>query len=292
VTIAPGLWADGKSAKQHHQQWHDMKLSKHYNQSLGMTCVTCHDPHQNTAQKFQLKEDFNSLTVGVGCVKCHANKATATNGINDHSKHAQTISQCASCHMTHNAKTANDYDISNHSFMPIRPNATRTYSGVTGGMINTCAVSCHRNGKGTRGTGKNFGITDASLTNWAEATDIQLADTLWKYYQTMYGVSDVKMLSADFPASFNLLQNYPNPFNPTTKIRFEVPSIANVKIEIYNVSGELINVLINRQLTAGSYNVEWDGKSVYGIGVPSGVYIYRMVANNNFSAAKKMLLTK
>lgn len=186
ISLAPGLWPDGKTSKQHHQQWQDYKYSKHYNPNNGMTCVTCHDPHQTTAQSHQLTDNFYSLSSGVGCVKCHTTKTTETNGINNHSRHPQTVSQCVNCHMTKNAKSALDYDISNHSFLPIRPIATITFAASSGGMLNTCAVACHRNGTGNRGSGKNFGITDASLTNWAETTDLALADTLWRYYQEFY----------------------------------------------------------------------------------------------------------
>lgn len=289
----PGLWPDGKSAKQHHQQFHDFKLSSHYNPSMGlMTCVTCHDPHQETAQKHQLKEDFNALQAGVGCGKCHSGQLAETNGINNHSKHPQSISQCVNCHMTHNAKTARDYDISNHSFMPIRPNATRNFSTVSGGMINTCAIACHRNGSGTRGGGPSFGITDASLTNWAENTDVALADTLWKYYQTMYGVSGIAQDKTDVPSEFALYQNYPNPFNPATLIQFSVPKRAEVRIEVYSIDGSLVNVLVNNQLDAGVYKVDWNGMTASGYNLPSGVYIYRMIADNQPLFSKKMVLVR
>jgi len=292
ITLVPGLWPDGKTSKQHHQQWQDYKQAKHYNSTIGITCVSCHDPHQVTAYPHQLKQDFYSLTPGTGCVSCHATKATETAGINNHTKHPQTISQCVNCHMTQNAVTAKSYDISNHSFIPIRPNATLNFSGSTNGMLNTCAVSCHRNGQGTRGPGSNFGITDASLTNWAEATDLALADTLWRYYQILYGVSGIQVANSNIPSNFSLGQNYPNPFNPATTISFSVPQRSNVKVEIYSISGELVNIILNDELDAGNYNLTWDAKSVDGYDVSSGVYIYRMIANQNVVMSKKMALVR
>lgn len=287
-----GLWPDGNTSKQHHQQWMDYKQAAHYNDSMGITCITCHDPHQNTAFPHQLKQDFNSLTAGIGCASCHANKVSETGGINNHTKHSQSISQCVNCHMTQNAKTARDYDISNHSFNVIRPNATINFSGVTNGMINTCAVSCHRNGQGTRGPGYSFGISDASLTNWAEATDVALADTLWRYYQAMYGVSGIEIADGNIPNSFMLGQNYPNPFNPTTNIDFSLAKRSNVRLEIFSITGELVNILTNQEMEAGNYTVSWDGRTADGFSLVSGVYIYRLNVNDQSIATKKMVLLK
>ncbi len=287
------LWPDGKSSKRNHQQSQDFKYSAHFNTTTGMmTCVTCHDPHQETAQDHQLKQDFNSLTPGVGCVMCHADKAAETNGINNHSKHPQALSQCVNCHMTQNATSGKSYDISNHSFMPIRPNLTITYSNVSGGMINTCAVACHRNGQGTRGGGPTFGITDASLTDWAEATDLALADTLWRYYQIMYGIVGLEKEESGVPTEFGLNQNFPNPFNPTTTISFSVAKASTMRLEIFNASGELVNILVNQELAPGNYKYEWDSRSLHGFTMPSGIYFYRLISENNTLATKKMILMK
>ncbi|GAB1351033.1 hypothetical protein MASR1M107_32480 [Ignavibacteriales bacterium] len=292
VTYKGGLWPDGKTSKQHHQQSMDFKYAKHFNSNFGITCVTCHDPHQETAQSHQLKQDFNSLTPGIGCVSCHADKAAETGGINNHTKHSQSISQCVNCHMTQNATTARAYDISNHSFMPIRPNLTITYANVTGGQINTCAVSCHRNGQGTRGTGYGFGITDATLTDWSESTDIALADTLWRYYQAMWGIVGLEKEESGVPTEFALNQNFPNPFNPTTTISFNVAKSANMRLEIFNAAGELVNILVNQELAPGTYKYQWDSRAAAGYTVPSGIYFYRLVSDNVNLATKKMILMK
>lgn len=292
IQIQPGLWPDGVTSKQHHQQWNDYKYSKHFNPSMGMTCVTCHDPHQNTANKHQLKEDFNALTAGVGCAKCHGDKIAATNGINNHTKHPQAISACANCHMTQNAVTSRAYDISNHSFNVIRPNATLNFSTSTGGMINTCAVACHRNGQGTRGAGPSFGVTDASLTTWNETTDLALADTLWRYYQVMYGVVGIEETGNEMPSSFALEQNYPNPFNPSTTIQFSVAARGDIRVEIYAIDGTLVEILVNKELEAGVYKAQWNGRTAYGSDVSSGIYIYRLVNNNNPIVSKKMVLMR
>lgn len=292
IINVPGLWPDGKSSKQHHQQSQDFKYTAHFSSTVGMTCVTCHDPHQETAFPHQLKEDFNSMTPGVGCVKCHGDKAAETNGRNNHTKHLQSMSQCANCHMTHTAITAKAYDISSHAFTVIRPSATLDLATATNGMMNTCAIACHRNGQGTRGFGPTFGITDASLTNWAEATDIALADTLWRYYQIMYNIVGIKQEANTTPETFTLEQNYPNPFNPTTTIKFAVAKDAKVRLEIYSVDGQLVNVLVNQQMSAGNYSAQWDARSITGLMVPSGIYLYRLTADDAVVMTKKMVLMK
>ncbi len=86
--------------------------------------------------------------------------------------------------------------------------------------------------------------------------------------------------------SYSLSQNYPNPFNPSTKIQFSIPSNAFVKIEVFNILGERVEVLCNEYLNKGFYVKEFDGSTF-----SSGVYIYRLSAGN-FIQVKKMTLIK
>ena len=77
---------------------------------------------------------------------------------------------------------------------------------------------------------------------------------------------------------YALYQAYPNPFNPSTKIEYEVGSIGNVKIDIYNLKGELVNTIVNGWHNLGSHNVVWNGKDNKNMQVPSGTYIYRLTS--------------
>ena len=104
-------------------------------------------------------------------------------------------------------------------------------------------------------------------------------------------LSDVKMLDPKVPQSFVLNQNYPNPFNPTTNISFALPTQEQVRIEIYNVTGELVKVLADQTFSAGTFQVTWDGTNETGVKTPSGMYIYRLQAGS-FTTAKKMLMLK
>jgi hypothetical protein len=94
------------------------------------------------------------------------------------------------------------------------------------------------------------------------------------------------------PGEFELNQNYPNPFNPSTKINYSLPSNSQVTLEVFNISGERIALLVNQNQSAGFYSVNFVNKNI-----SSGVYFYHLVAvdqatGNNFSSIKKMLLLK
>ncbi|MFA7288131.1 MAG: T9SS type A sorting domain-containing protein, partial [Melioribacteraceae bacterium] len=98
-------------------------------------------------------------------------------------------------------------------------------------------------------------------------------------------------IAKELPTSFEVYQNYPNPFNPTTTIEYILPIEGNVKLEVYNSIGQLVNVLIDGYQNAGRQKVTWNGKDSYGSSVSSGVYFYR-IKTNSFSQVKKMILMK
>ena len=93
------------------------------------------------------------------------------------------------------------------------------------------------------------------------------------------------------PTGFSVSQNYPNPFNPATEFRFDLPRASRVKIEVFNILGQSVKTLVNEEMAAGSYVVDWDGNDEKGVHVSSGVYFYRMRAGD-FSDIKKMVLLR
>ncbi len=101
------------------------------------------------------------------------------------------------------------------------------------------------------------------------------------------GIDDV----SDVPEEFTLMQNYPNPFNPMTTIRYELKNAAQVTLTVYNILGQKIRTLVNRQLPSGSYQVLWDAKSDAGVPVSSGIYFYRL-DTGQFVQTKKMILLR
>jgi hypothetical protein len=106
-------------------------------------------------------------------------------------------------------------------------------------------------------------------------------------------ITNVEDLAGTLPHSFELQQNYPNPFNPSTKIKYSVPKTSQVQIKIYDVLGNEIETLVNKEKPAGTYELTWNAASL-----PSGVYFYQLKATpsggqaGSFIEMKKMILTK
>ena len=96
---------------------------------------------------------------------------------------------------------------------------------------------------------------------------------------------------AVLPANYMLGNAYPNPFNPTTHIDFELPQNDFVRLAVYNMLGQEVAVLVNEEMTAGRYQVSWDGLNKNHVRVASGLYVYRIEAGN-FNQAHKMILMK
>ncbi len=118
-------------------------------------------------------------------------------------------------------------------------------------------------------------------------------------------ITGIMPISTSIPSEFQLYQNYPNPFNPSTKIKFDIPSLKSplyergvglpavrsqaggfIILKIYDLLGREVATLVNEQLIPGTYEVEWDGSKY-----PSGVYFYTLKAGS-FSQTQKMVLLK
>jgi len=96
----------------------------------------------------------------------------------------------------------------------------------------------------------------------------------------------IGILNNQMPSKYGLLQNYPNPFNPSTKIVFSIPRKAYVRLIVYDIQGKEITKLEDSDLNAGMYELVFDG-----LGLPSGVYFYRLDAGA-YTNTKKMVLLK
>jgi hypothetical protein len=94
------------------------------------------------------------------------------------------------------------------------------------------------------------------------------------------------------PEAFALANNYPNPFNPATTIKYALPEASNVKLEVFNVVGQVVRTLVADHQNAGRYVVQWDATNENGHSLSSGIYFYRLQAGGEFLEVKKMLLLK
>jgi hypothetical protein len=94
------------------------------------------------------------------------------------------------------------------------------------------------------------------------------------------------------PVAVNGLdQNYPNPFNPQTTLAFSLRERGVMTLRVYDVSGALVRTLANESFDAGAHTLLWDGRNDAGQPVSSGVYFYKMIAND-FTQTRKMVLLK
>lgn len=100
---------------------------------------------------------------------------------------------------------------------------------------------------------------------------------------TTLGKNDIDLT---LPQEYTLEQNYPNPFNPVTTISFGIPESGMTSLRVYNIIGQEIAVLLNEDISAGHYNIQFDATDM-----TSGLYLYKL-QSNDFTSIKKMLLIK
>ncbi len=98
-------------------------------------------------------------------------------------------------------------------------------------------------------------------------------------------ITGIKNISTGPLERFEIGQNYPNPFNPVTKIKFGIPESDFVELEIYDILGKLVQVLVNKKLSAGEYEYEWNGSAH-----SSGIYFYKFRAGDYVQTRKMVLL--
>lgn len=120
----------------------------------------------------------------------------------------------------------------------------------------------------------------------ATSVDEMFMDNYCYYPNSSWIITGVTPVGSEIPSDYTLGQNYPNPFNPSTKINFAIPTTGLVTMKIYDVLGKEVASLLNETKVAGNYTVDFDGSKL-----SSGVYFYRIEAND-FVAVKRMMLIK
>ena len=89
---------------------------------------------------------------------------------------------------------------------------------------------------------------------------------------------------------FSLQPNYPNPFNPTTTLRYHLDDLQEVRLAVYDVTGQRIKVLVNDYQGPGYYEVQWDATDASGQQVAPGLYLYRLDSGSETAVGKMLLL--
>jgi cysteinyl-tRNA synthetase len=113
-----------------------------------------------------------------------------------------------------------------------------------------------------------------------------------RFLDTLYdGIAPASVEDRDFfIGSFTLSQNYPNPFNRSTMIEFTLPSSGYVTLDIFNTACQKVRVLLSGFMTTGTHSVIWDGTHDSGITVSSGVYLFRVVMDNQALTGRMVLV--
>jgi len=102
---------------------------------------------------------------------------------------------------------------------------------------------------------------------------------------TATSIEDEDLNESQLPASVSLHQNYPNPFNPATTIRFELPDREQVRLEVFDILGRRVALLVDEEMTAGSHQVRFDASRL-----SSGVYLYRLHTGSAMLTRKMTLI--
>ena len=129
---------------------------------------------------------------------------------------------------------------------------------------------------------KITGLCKEAARNFIYAVTEEAVYKCWNSY-----VIGINYLSNEIPGAFSLYQNYPNPFNPSTTIKYQISSSANIKIKITSILGKDLVTLVDQRQNAGLYIVDFNA-DVY----PSGVYFYIMEADGKIMDTKKLIILK
>jgi hypothetical protein len=138
-------------------------------------------------------------------------------------------------------------------------------------------------GFGTTTEPRSYSYNDAYLNAGSYVYRLKQVD-----YDGSFEYSDIVEVVTNSPVEYTLDQNYPNPFNPATKIRFTISELRFAILKVYDVLGNEIAILVNEELPAGEYEVEFDA-SLYNLS--SGFYFVRMEAGS-FTTTRKITLMK
>ena len=136
------------------------------------------------------------------------------------------------------------------------------------------------NGAGSTTDPQSYSYTDSKVNNGNYSYRLKQVD-----FNGSFSYSKEVNVKVDVPLQFALDQNYPNPFNPSTQIKYSIPQDAFVTLTVYNSLGQKVATLVNGTVKAGQHNVNFNASNI-----ASGVYFYRLEANNKVSVKKMMLL--
>jgi len=249
----------------HHEQWDEMASTKHM--ESGLTCNTCHDPHKRVI--------WDGEGITKTCGECHSAQVATVN-------HAGNAT-CLDCHMPFAAKSGTKRgdsgfkgDVRSH-LLKITPDTESMFvedgSAVRDDETRAASLSPAYACLGCHNDDAEDGISEKTLEDAAAGA--------------------VGMHSATHVASQNELSlgMYPNPSSGETRIRINLPAASELKINIFNASGQIVYASSGKTYGQGNQDIYWDGKTNSGEEVNSGYYFVKVSAGT-LSSVDKLVLIK
>ena len=170
-----------------------------------------------------------------------------------------------------------------HYRLQISPDSTFPSTNLTLDSVTLSSILTVRNGllnSYTKYFWRARGQNNGGVGPWSD---------VWNFTTGLIGI---RLLGMHIPTVFNLYNNYPNPFNPSTKIKFDIPEkmhsitqITHIKMVVYDILGRLVSTIYEGDLTPGTYEINWNPGSI-----ASGIYLYRLVTDQNVSVKKMVYL--
>ena len=162
--------------------------------------------------------------------------------------------------------------------MERRVSSKSTSGGAAGNWEKIGFISGH----GNTNSPKDYSFIDRGINYGNFAYRLKQIDNDGTYEYS----DEIEIDAGEIPNDFVLEQNYPNPFNPSTTIRFAINESVLTSLKIYDVLGNEVEELFNKQTEAGKvYNLEFNAANL-----PSGVYFYRLQAGEYIETKRMVLL--
>ena len=170
-------------------------------------------------------------------------------------------------------------------------------SSVSGGTLRVMVVSLAKDQGLATGTTPML-LIPVTLSGGNESTltltELTLVNRQAQVVPMTMGTSTAAVTKdgAVVPSAFALGEARPNPFNPSTTIAYEVPQQAHITLTLYNLLGQEVVRLVDGVQAQGRHRAVWNGTNAQGLGVASGVYVYRLTSSTGYSETRRMTLLK
>jgi subtilisin family serine protease len=187
------------------------------------------------------------------------------------------------------------YDSVNVSVAGFTADSINISLSINGGASYPITLGTLRNVAPGPPKGLQFFIDNSMTSNQAKVRAVAHLGAIssTSYSDSLFAIgvpAAVTVVTGAPPARFALSTNTPNPFNPVTTIQFALDRRGPATLRVYSVSGTLVQTLVEKDLPAGTYRAQWDGKDRAGRPAASGVYIYRLTEGGRQLSRKMSLL--